>query len=86
MPHTCHATDCATPVPPAMFMCRRHWFSLPKHLRDRIWATYRAGQEDDWEPSKEYLETAKEAVIWLAQREGKTPDTQLYDHFLAEME
>lgn len=24
------------------FMCREHWFRLPKAMRDAIWATYRA--------------------------------------------
>lgn len=69
-----------------MFMCKRHWFKLPKHLRDRIWATYRAGQEEDWEPSHEYLMVAKEAVIWLATHEGKVPDTSVYDMFLRNYE
>ena len=43
--HTCHATGCRTTVPPKMFACRRHWFTLPKALRDAIWRTYRPGQE-----------------------------------------
>jgi hypothetical protein len=79
---TCHATGCSTPVPPAMFMCRGHWFALPKTLRNRIWQTYRAGQEDDWNPSRAYCEAAKTAVIWLARKEGIEPDVRLYDAFL----
>jgi hypothetical protein len=30
-------------------------------------------------PSRDYCEAAKAAVIWLAEKEGITPDTQLYD-------
>lgn len=86
MPHTCHATGCSQLVTPAMFMCKRHWFRLPKQTRDQIWATYRPGQEADWQPSREYLLTAREAVIWLAELEGKVPDTSIYDTFLASVD
>jgi hypothetical protein len=82
--HTCHATGCNAAVPPEMWGCKKHWFMVPKPLRDRIWATYRVGQCDDMNPSRAYLETARQAVIAVARREGITPDTLLYDHFLAE--
>lgn len=82
MAHTCHATRCETPVPPSMWGCRTHWYMVPKPLRDRIWKHYRAGQEEDWQPSREYLEAAREAVIAVAQREGLEPDTRVYDAFL----
>lgn len=84
MSHTCHATGCEKLVPPSMWGCRRHWFMVPKALRDRIWATYRAGQEDDWKPSRRYLEAAKAAVVAVAQKEGVKPDTRVYDAFLSE--
>lgn len=57
-----------------MFMCKKHWFTLPKIMRDRIWATYRAGQCDDWQISHAYADAAREAVIWLGRHEGKTDD------------
>jgi hypothetical protein len=62
-----------------MFMCRRHWFSLPPVMQKRIWSTYRRGQEDDKQPSHAYCEAAKAAVIWLAQKEGLEPDVRLYE-------
>lgn len=67
-----------------MFMCKRHWFTLPKRLRDDIWRTYRAGQCDDMSPSDSYCEAAKRAVAYIAEKEGRTPDTALYDLFLGE--
>ena len=82
MSHRCHATGCTAAVPPEMWGCRRHWFMVPKGIRDRIWRHYRAGQERDWTPSPEYLEAAREAVIAVANREGRTPDTDVYDLFL----
>ncbi len=68
MAHLCHAEGCQKAVPPKMFMCKPHWFSLPKRLRDAIWATYRPGQEVTKDPSPEYLEVAHEAIRWLADR------------------
>lgn len=82
MSHHCHATGCEANVPPSMWGCRKHWFMVPKRLRDRIWATYRRGQEDDKRPSIAYLHAAREAVIAVAKKEGKTPDTSVYDVFL----
>lgn len=63
--HLCHANGCNVPVPPAMFMCKPHWFALPKRLRDRIWATYVKGQEVTKTPTPEYLRAAREAIKWL---------------------
>lgn len=67
--HRCHARHCNTPVPPKMFMCKRHWYMLPKAKRDAIWANYRPGQEIDKQPSRAYLDVAWDAVEWVARRE-----------------
>lgn len=79
MAHHCHATDCERTVPPVMFMCKPHWFKLPKPMRDRIWAAYEDGQCDTYDPSGEYCQAAKAAVIYIAEKEGRKPDTRLYD-------
>jgi len=73
MPHTCHAAGCSVRTRPEMFMCKRHWFMLPKHMRDDIWRTYRPGQCDDWEISHEYAEAARIGVLFVAAREGIVP-------------
>lgn len=65
--HVCHWPGCGKEVPPAMWGCKGHWFALPKHLRDRIWATYRRGQEITKTPSPEYLEAALEIQAWIAE-------------------
>lgn len=79
MAHTCHATGCKTHVPPEMFMCKRHWFSLPKPMQRAIWKTYRPGQCEDWNISHEYAEAARTAVKFIAAKEGVQPDTSVYD-------
>lgn len=74
MPHTCHAVGCEVSVSPEMLMCRRHWFSVPLTLRNRVWATYQQGQceiQSDVDPTNAYCEAAKAAVVAVAQREGK---------------
>lgn len=65
--HTCHWPGCKHQVPPAMWGCKGHWFALPKHLRDRIWATYRRGQEIRFDPSPEYLKAAMDVQNWIRQ-------------------
>jgi len=39
---------------------------LPKYLRDKIWATYRIGQENNYTPSREYVTVAKEVQLWIS--------------------
>ena len=41
---------------------------LPKGFRNRIWATYRPGQENDKTPSSRYLHVAKEVQVWIAKQ------------------
>lgn len=68
--HLCHATGCKQAVPPRMFMCRTHWYRLPKAMRDAIWAAYRPGQEIRKDPTPEYLAVARRCIAYLAQRDG----------------
>jgi hypothetical protein len=41
MTHNCAAIGCHTQVAASMLMCRRHWYMVPKPLRDLVWAAYR---------------------------------------------
>jgi hypothetical protein len=66
--HSCHWPGCARQVPPAMWGCRQHWFALPRELRDRIWATFRPGQEESGAPSLAYLAAARDVQEWIAKR------------------
>lgn len=67
MIHYCHWPKCEVAVPPKMWGCRKHWFMLPKYLRDKIWANYRVGQEITKDPSEEYLEAAIEVQNWIKE-------------------
>jgi hypothetical protein len=66
MSHYCHWPECKVEVPPSMWGCKMHWFRLPKHLRDRIWATYKPGQEITKTPSEDYIEAAEAVQDWIA--------------------
>lgn len=70
--HECHWPGCGAQVPPAMWGCKKHWFSLPANLRGLIWRTYRPGQEITMDPSDAYLAAAKEVQHWIAQN-GNRP-------------
>lgn len=68
--HTCHATACSKRVPPSMFMCRQHWFQLPKHMRDAVWMEYVPGQENRMDPTEAYMEVTREAIEYLERKHG----------------
>ncbi len=75
--HHCHWPGCDQQVPPAMWGCRPHWFKLPKALRDKIWATYRPGQETSMTPSRAYLDAADEVQRWI--KENTKPERPNHD-------
>jgi len=67
--HRCHADGCNTDVPPAMFMCKRHWSMVPLRLRNMIWGLYEPGQEITKDASGLYIEAAREAIAAVAAKE-----------------
>lgn len=69
--HHCHWPGCEKQVPPAMWGCRPHWYTLPKALRDRIWQTYKPGQEVNGTPSVSYIAAAREVQAWIAEYQAK---------------
>lgn len=75
MTHTCHWPGCAKNVPPAMWGCRIHWFTLPKFLRDKVWTTYIPGQEITKTPSPAYLKVANEVQEWIIGYKIKRGET-----------
>lgn len=72
-PHHCHWPDCQAHVPPAMWGCKKHWFMLPKELRDRVWAAYEPGQEITGRPSRAYVAVAREVQEWIAANHKPEP-------------
>lgn len=71
--HHCHWPDCEKAVPPAMWGCPQHWFTLPSDIRTRIFRAYRIGQEDSKTPSESYVEAAHAAQEWIKAHPEKWP-------------
>lgn len=69
--HTCHWPGCTRQVPPAMWGCKPHWFTLPASLRGLIWRTFREGQEVNGTPSRNYLDAARKVQDWIAEHLAK---------------
>lgn len=67
--HSCHAAGCNLEIPPRHLMCMNHWRMVPKALQDEIWKHYRAGQERDKRPSREYLIAMRNAIEAVAIKE-----------------
>ncbi len=70
MKHLCHAEGCSLPVPPAMFVCRKHWQRLPKVFQEAIYREYRKGQEISKTPTSRYIAVQRAAVSILAKKDG----------------
>jgi len=72
--HLCHWPGCQVTVAPKYWGCNPHWRKLPFAIRERIWACYRPGQEEDKKPSQEYVDAAREADEWIrANHPPKAP-------------
>ncbi len=67
--HLCHAKGCHARVEPRLLMCPRHWRMVPAKLQADVWRTYRAGQEIDKSPTREYLAAARAAIEAVAAKE-----------------
>lgn len=65
--HTCHWPGCSRKVPAAVWGCKPHWYALPQGLRNKVWATFRPGQEISKTPSREYVKVAREVQDWISR-------------------
>ena len=84
--HACHAHGCSVQVPPELFMCRRHWYSLRKPLRVAIWREYRPGQEISKDPSPRYLAVQRLAIAEVAFKSHDEGAARIAAPYLLESE
>lgn len=52
-------------------MCKRHWYLVPKELRDRVWTTAKRMWADLPGGDEEWSEAAAAAVAAVEQREAQ---------------
>lgn len=58
--HRCGWPGCKRPIPLAMWGCNRHWYSLPKEIRDAIWQGWKVGKL-----SPAWIAADAEAQAWI---------------------
>jgi hypothetical protein len=56
---SCPIAGCGYQIDPSRLMCRTHWYTVPKELRDQVWATWRSGQGAD---SRDHQEAVRRAI------------------------
>jgi hypothetical protein len=64
MKNVCHALMCNKKIGATMLMCKKHWFMVPKNLRDAIWETFFNGNRES------HLQNCSEARRIVAEKEG----------------
>lgn len=74
--HECHWPGCTTQVKPALWGCRKHWYTLPEELQKKIWKAFEPGQEISGRPSQAYVDAANEVQIWIADYIAKNAPKQ----------
>ena len=56
---TCAAHGCERTVQRGQLMCKGHWFSLPKAMRDDVWRTWRTCQRH-WRGRTDHAQQLRE--------------------------
>lgn len=52
-------------------MCLPHWRMVPRVLQRKVWAAYVPGQEIRKDPTRAYLEIAREVIAAVAAKEAR---------------
>lgn len=60
--HRCPGPDCGRIVAWYAVACRRHWYQVPKPLRDRVWAAWGDGEGAN---TDEHIDAVQAAVATM---------------------
>lgn len=74
--HTCHWPGCGKQCKPAYWGCYSCWMRLPRYLREKIWETFKPGQEVKGTPSREYVAVAREVQEWIRENYPETKNME----------
>lgn len=66
----CPVDGCVERHDRKMLMCRKHWYSVPKPLRDALWKAYR----EEGVLSDEYIEARQACIGAAEQKEAEAND------------
>jgi hypothetical protein len=70
--HDCAAPGCRKSVKSDQLMCKRHWYKVPKDLRDEVWATWRNVKRD----RESYHDARDRAIKSLLKKDGADPQRE----------
>jgi hypothetical protein len=59
----CPIAGCGDQIDPSRLMCRLHWYTVPKELRDQVWASWQSGQGAYSRAHRDAVKTAVDAVL-----------------------
>ncbi len=83
MSHHCHAFtsngQCPKEVPPKMFMCSTHWYSLTEILRKLVWRYYTPNQENTKRFSLEYAMVTDFCKLFVFMKEERKQNRFITD-------
>lgn len=68
----CPVDGCEICHPRNLLMCRSHWYSVPKHLREALWDAFR----HHGVISEEYLDARRAAIDAATQRDTQATVAQ----------
>ena len=82
--HECPAVSCRRKIEVKFLMCQKHWFMLPKGMRESLWHHYKNGQnEGRVAPNPEWVRTLEQATMLIEEAEDRQgvlfdlPDSRL---------
>jgi hypothetical protein len=64
----CQIPQCDERIDLSRLMCRKHWYLVPKLMRDHVWATWRSGQAAF---SREHQDAVQAAVVAVLATTGQ---------------
>ena len=65
----CPWPGCGKNIPQSIWGCKRHWFMLPKDIRDWVLSTYEKGINMHLTPTRAYLDATKAAQDWIVDHQ-----------------
>lgn len=73
--HRCPAPYCVHDIPFHLFACKKHWFTIPRELRDRLWHEWdeHAGEDSYFKVRAECLAALGVPVEEIADANAGVP-------------
>lgn len=66
----CPIEGCPNGRADKQLMCKRHWYMVPKELRDKVWLTARRMWRNEALGTQEWSEASNEAIAAVEMKEA----------------